>query len=174
MPSQVDAGTAYLGLEHFAVNGGGILSAGTSAGLDSQKLGFSAGDVLYGKLRPYFRKVARPDFAGVCSTEIWVFRPAAELEAEFLEWFVSSEEFTEFAMRGSGGTHMPRARWDHVATMPVSLPSPQEMVRISNLTHSMWQMMWSLTSENLSLRRTRDELLPLLLSGSLSVREVAA
>jgi len=172
-PSQVSPETVHLGLEHFAENGGGLVAQGSAAGLDSQKLRFQSGDVLYGKLRPYFRKVARPDFDGVCSSEIWVFHPADGVDAEYLEWLASSSEFTEFAMKGSGGTHMPRARWDHVAGMPVSLPSPTEMERISDITLPMWQLMWSLTADNDALRRTRDELLPHLLSGRVSVREVA-
>lgn len=173
-PSNMKDDSIYLGLEHFGENGIGLISTGTAQGVGSQKSQFRAGDVLYGKLRPYFRKVARPDFAGICSTEIWVIRPTHGIGPEFLEWIVSSEEFTEFAMRGSGGTRMPRAVWEHVSRMPVNLPKPKLLSRAAAISGSLWEQIWTLRSENQALLSTRDELLPLLLSGAVTVAEVAA
>ena len=173
-PYEVEPDSPYLGLEHFAVDGGGLTSVGLARDLDSQKTVFHAGDTLYGKLRPYFRKVARPDFGGICSTEIWVLRPAPGIDPEFLEHVVSTEDFTDHAMSGSGGTRMPRASWEHVSRMTIQVPDPDDMVRLSDLTRPMWGLSWALNSESQMISRTRDELLPLLLSGRVLVREVAA
>lgn len=163
--------TLYLGLEHFAENGAGIASHGRLGDTVSQQLAFSSGDVLYGKLRPYFRKVDRPWFDGACSAEIWVLRPKPGVPSSFLHSVVDSPEFTEFAMSGSEGTRMPRAKWDHVVNFPVVLPAPNDLKRFENLGQCTWEAVSGLKSENDELRQTRDELLPLLMSGKIRVRE---
>src|SRR5207302_6507267 len=43
--------------------------------LTSGKFVFSANDVLYNKIRPYLRKVARPTFRGLCSADMYPLRP---------------------------------------------------------------------------------------------------
>lgn len=172
-PAAATPGTPYLGLEHLAENAGGLLGIGVTDGLDSAKWRFQAGDVLYGKLRPYFRKVVRPKFDGVCSTEIWVLRPKENVSREFLEWVTSTQEFTDFATAGSTGTRMPRADWDHVRTFSVSKSTGGEFVKAVAASNIMWKQYWAIHDENEVLERTRDELLPLLLSGQVRVEDVA-
>jgi type I restriction enzyme S subunit len=173
-PEDVAPSTPYLGLEHLAENASGLLGLGVTSGLDSMKWRFEAGDVLYGKLRPYFRKVVRPNFDGVCSTEIWVLRPKENVSSEYLEWVATTQEFTDFAMAGSSGTRMPRANWDHVRTFAVSKPASEEFSRAVVVSRVIWNQYWALHDENEALRRTRDELLPALLSGQVRVEDVAA
>ena len=173
-PADVALGTPYLGLEHFAENASGLLGVGVVDGLDSTKWRFEAGDVLYGKLRPYFRKVVRPNFGGVCSTEIWVLRPREDVSSEYLEWVASTQEFTNFATAGSSGTRMPRANWDHVRTFAVTKSAGDDFTRAIAASRVMWEQYWALHEENEELGRTRDELLPLLLSGQVRVEDVAA
>lgn len=165
------SGTPYLGLEHFATDGGGITSRGDAANVDSNKSLFRTGDVLYGKLRPYFRKVDRPGFGGVCSTEIWVLRPLATWGAATLEAIVSRPEFTDFAMAGSGGTRMPRANWNHVGTMPVAVPPYQRRTKLDTHLDELWRARVQLSDEIADLTKARDELLPLLMSGKVRVSE---
>ena len=60
----------YVALEHLAQGSPTLLGwskAGTAA---SVKTTFRAGDVLFGKLRPYLRKAAPAPFDGLCSTDI--------------------------------------------------------------------------------------------------------
>lgn len=173
-PEDVASNTPYLGLEHFAENAGGLLGLGSTEGLESIKCRFETGDVLYGKLRPYFRKVVRPNFDGVCSTEIWVLRPNEDVSSEYLEWVASTQEFTDFAMAGSTGTRMPRANWDHVRTFAVRKPSGEDFVRAVAASRVMWEQYWALHDENEALGRARDQLLPVLLSGQIWVEDVAA
>lgn len=168
-PANVELRTRYLGLEHLAENAGGLLGVGVTDGLDSAKSQFQPGDVLYGKLRPYFRKVVRPNFGGVCSTEIWVLRPKGGTSSEYLEWIASTAEFTNFAMAGSGGTRMPRANWDHVQTFVVAAERREYFAPTVQASRAMREQYWALYEENDLLARVRDELLPLLLSGRLQV-----
>lgn len=167
--SALRAGTPYLGLEHFEPDGGGIAGRGDAGDVDSAKSRFRAGDLLYGKLRPYFRKFDRPGFDGVCSTEIWVLRPQPGWGAATLDAIVSRPGFTEFAMAGSGGTRMPRASWAHVETMPVAVPQEPVRSALNTQLEQIWRTRVALLEEVGELVRTRDELLPLLMSGAVRV-----
>jgi type I restriction enzyme S subunit len=171
MPGEVEMGTPYLGLEHFATGGGGIVSVGEVDAVDSQKSRFLAGDILYGKLRPYFRKVDRPDFSGVCSTEIWVVRANEPDLTDFVEWMVASPAFTALSSTASEGTRMPRANWKHASRLSVSLPSAGQRHMLHEQLTPLYEMEWGLRKEGTDLADVRDELLPLLMSGRVSVDE---
>ena len=70
--------TAYISLEHIKSGTNRILDYGSTDDVKSTKSVFSSGDVLSGKLRPYLNKVCRPDFDGVCSTDILMFAPCLQ------------------------------------------------------------------------------------------------
>ena len=123
----------YIGLEHIGQGTLSLLGNGTAADVESTKTVFRAGDILFGKLRPYFRKVVRPDFDGICSTDIWAVRPRAGVDAAFLFYLMASEAFVDFASQGSEGTRMPRAKWDHVVRHTVHLPSLAEQRAIAHV-----------------------------------------
>lgn len=167
----LEPGTPYLGLEHFGLDGEGIVGVGDAGTVVSNKTRFESGDVLYGKLRPYFRKHDRPGFDGVCTAEIWVLRPRSAWGGATLNAIVARPEFTEFAMAGSGGTKMPRANWDHVGCMPVRVPPESSRLRLDEQLEALWRAQVGLADEVADLIRTRDELLPLLMSGAIRVDE---
>ena len=123
----------YIGLEHIGQGTLSLLGNGTAADVESTKTAFRAGDILFGKLRPYFRKVVRPDFDGICSTDIWAVRPKAGVDAGFLFYLMASEAFVDFAAQGSEGTRMPRAKWDHVVRRAVHLPPLAEQRAIAHV-----------------------------------------
>lgn len=167
----LERGTPYLGLEHFGLDGEGIIGVGDAGSVASNKSRFRSGDVLYGKLRPYFRKHDRPGFEGVCTTEIWVLRPQGGWGGATLNAVVARPEFTEFAMAGSGGTKMPRANWEHVSQMPVQVPPEARRSEVDNQLEALWRAQVGLAEEIEALTRARDELLPLLMSGAIRVSE---
>jgi type I restriction enzyme S subunit len=171
--NDLSVGTHYLGLEHFNTGGAGIAGVGDAGGMDSGKSRFTAGDVLYGKLRPYFRKYDRPGFDGVCSTEIWVLRGTEPYGSATVAALVRRPEFTDFATQGSGGTRMPRADWRHVASMAVAVPRREQLEDVEAHLNALWRARVALQDEITDLTRVRDELLPLLMSGRVRVREVA-
>lgn len=102
----------YIGLEHIEQEKLHLSSVGSSVDVTSMKQKFHDGDILFGKLRPYFRKVVRPNFSGVCSTDIWVIRPKDGCDPKFLFYWVSSWDFVNYVNNASEGTRMPRAKWD--------------------------------------------------------------
>jgi type I restriction enzyme S subunit len=110
----MDADTPYIGLEHIEESNLRLVGIGRAKTVTSTKFRFSKGDILFGKLRPYFRKVIRPDFDGVCSTDIWVVRAKHGIDQGYLYYWMASNDFVYFATQGSEGTKMPRAKWEHV------------------------------------------------------------
>ena len=130
--------TAYLGLEHINQNTLSINSIGSSKSLESNKFIFSKGDILFGKLRPYFRKVYRPNFDGICSTDIWVVQPKSDsICKDFLFYLMADKRFINFANQGTTGTRMPRANWEHVSKYEVNYFSYNEQREISKILRSL-------------------------------------
>ncbi|GAD79012.1 restriction endonuclease subunit S [Vibrio ezurae] len=118
-------------LDNLSQETGRIIGDLSVNGALSQKNRFKAGDVLFGKLRPYLKKFAYPDFAGMCSSEIWVMSSADSLSSNYLFQFIQTEDFVAEANKSSG-TKMPRADWKVVSQMKFGLPCLGEQTRIAN------------------------------------------
>ncbi|KUG16634.1 type i restriction-modification system, specificity subunit s [hydrocarbon metagenome] len=131
-PSDV-IGIPYIGLEHIGEGTLQLLGAGLAEDATSIKSQFKAGDILFGKLRPYFRKVIRAPFDGICSTDIWVVRPKAGVDSGFLFYLMASDIFIEPLVRASEGTKMPRAKWDFAISLEFPLPPLPEQQAIARI-----------------------------------------
>ena len=112
----------YIGLEHIIEGGLTLSGHGFSDDVISAKNRFKKDDILFGKLRPYFRKVIIAPFDGVCSTDIWVVRAKPGIDQRFLFYWMASLDFVEEATRASEGTKMPRAKWEFVAQIEKEIP----------------------------------------------------
>jgi type I restriction enzyme S subunit len=117
-------------LEHLSQNTGQILGIVNSSDQQSTKNLFEPNSVLYGKLRPYLRKFAKPQFKGVCSSEIWVLT-GLKISNDYLFQFVQSEQFTELTNIQSG-SKMPRADWNVIADAEIKFPCIEEQTKIAN------------------------------------------
>ena len=120
----------YLSLEHIESNTGRILNQGRGSDVRSTKTVFRAGDVLYGRLRPYLNKVCVPEFDGICSTEILVFPSSDLVDSRFLAFFLSSRDVVSFANHHSTGVQLPRIGFESLSRFPVALPPSAEQKRI--------------------------------------------
>ena len=105
--------------------------------ISSNKFKFEASDVLFGKLRPYFRKVVKPKFSGVCSTDIWVMRATKGFSQDFLFYFVASWDFVDTANAGEGGSRMPRADWNFLKDTAWLIPPLPEQKAIAAVLSSL-------------------------------------
>ena len=120
----------YVGLEHIEKDSGRLLEHGSAADVRSTKTVFHAGDVLYGKLRPYLNKVCIPDFDGICSTDILVFPRQSHLDNHFLKYRLLSSDFVQFANIHVGGVQHPRVHFNQLAQFRMALPPLPEQRRI--------------------------------------------
>ena len=133
----IEGDSLYVGLEHIGQGTLSLQGVGRGKDVASGKSRFVAGDVLFGKLRPYFRKVVRPAFDGVCSTDIWVIRAREQVDPRFLFYLVAGQDFVDYANSGSSGTRMPRANWSHVEEFRVALPPLEEQRAIAEVLGSL-------------------------------------
>ncbi|RAK15434.1 type I restriction enzyme S subunit [Anoxybacillus vitaminiphilus] len=126
----------YIGLEHIGQGTLRLINVGKSNEVTSTKSYFSKGDILFGKLRPYFRKVVRPKFNGVCSTDILVLtsKNPRKFSQTFLFYLMASQEMIDLATASSSGTKMPRADWKVLQNLEVSIPEDfDEQERIGKI-----------------------------------------
>ena len=123
----------YIGLEHIGENTLSLLGHGAASDVTSAKARFRQGDILFGKLRPYFRKIVRAPFGGICSTDIWVVRSKNGVDQGFLHYCMASQEFVDFATSGSEGTRMPRAKWEYASQYRIPLPPLREQRAIARI-----------------------------------------
>ncbi len=119
-------------LEHITQETGRLIKTTSVNKLFSTKNKYKKGDILFGKLRPYLRKYLLCEFNGVCSTEIWVFKPKDIAISEYLFYTVQRNSFIKYATISSG-SKMPRADWNIVSTCPVKLPAKYEQKKIVNI-----------------------------------------
>lgn len=84
---------------------------------------YFAGDVLFGKLRPYLAKSYIPNNDGICSTEFLVMKPKKELNGRYLQYFLLSPNFISYIKNQVAGVKMPRTNWTEIGNLSVSFPS---------------------------------------------------
>ncbi|MGI3212778.1 restriction endonuclease subunit S [Roseovarius tibetensis] len=130
-PRKENGSPIVIELENLESASGKILSSVDIDGQISLKNRFRSGDVLFGKLRPYLRKFARPDFDGVCSSEIWVLRGREGVSNGFLYALVQSSLFGQVA-NISSGSKMPRADWRTIAGVDFPVPCSEEQEKIAS------------------------------------------
>lgn len=144
-----------IGLEHiesgnFEVQGYGSLGEGVSF---TRRV--RPGQVLFGKRRAYLRKVAVASFDAVCSGDILVFEPKDErLDARFLPFLVSSDDFFDIALQTSAGSMSPRTSWKALAAYEFLLPTREEQHRLADLLWAVNNHLATLKSQALVLEAT--------------------
>jgi len=159
----------YVGLEHIPRRSLALDSWETASELGSNKLAFKKGEVLFGKIRPYFHKVSIAPFDGLCSADTIVIRARQPEHYAIVVGCVSSDEFVAHATATSNGSKMPRANWSVLEEYPVVIPTSAVASQFSAVVEpAIWQMQ-TLIFQTANLRRTRDLLLPRLLSGQVSL-----
>ena len=171
-PTTLDTSLPYVGLEHIGRKSLPLADWGISTEVESNKSRFDSGNILFGKLRPYFHKVCVAPFSGICSTDVLVLAAKDEVYTGFATHLIFTEGFVDFANRASTGTRMPRAKWAHMKTFPVCCPPVEVALKFNAMHGSVSRLSTSLVEETVHLRDLRDSLLPRLISGELSVEGV--
>lgn len=134
---------------------------------------FDRGDILFGKLRPYFRKVGVAPIDGRCSTEILVLRPHDERYWGFALGYIASQAFIDHCNSVSRGTKMPRAEWKDAGSFLVSVPPPSVAGQFSDTARILYTKIQALVMESRTLNTLRDALLPKLISGKIRVPDAS-
>ena len=131
LPAYVNPATLCVELDNIEQRSGQLLEYAMARNSTSSKYHFCAGDVLFGRLRPYLRKFWHADRDGICTTEIWpLMVNRNQIDSGFLYGIVQSDAFIAAASI-SYGTHMPRADWNVMRNFEISLPEIQEQRAIA-------------------------------------------
>jgi type I restriction enzyme S subunit len=173
-PTELHSGLHYLGLENMPRQSLSLTEWGDAQGLESAKAAFSEGDILFGKLRPYFHKVVIAPFDGVCSTDILVCCPKKAAYYGLVAMHLYSVRLVEYASRLSNGAKMPRINWKDIAAYSICIPPSTIADDYSNTVSSLFARMKANVHKAQTLATLRDTLLPRLISGQLRLPDAEA
>ncbi|MEW6141489.1 MAG: hypothetical protein AB1733_24975 [Thermodesulfobacteriota bacterium] len=120
----------YIAMEHVESWTGRLRAPSGDIQFNSQVKRFRAGDVLFGKLRPYLAKVIRPHQHGVCVGEFFVLRSTHVVISPYLEAALRSAPVIHYVDSSTFGAKMPRADWTFVGNMFFPLPPLPEQTAI--------------------------------------------
>lgn len=170
LPEALEPDTPYIGLEHIPRRSISLNEWGTAAEVTSSKSRFKAGEIIFGKIRPYFHKVGVAFVDGVASSDAIVVRPADDTLRGLVLMTMSSDEFVAVtAQQMKEGSKMPRADWKQMKAYPVPLPPSGLMSNFDGVIQPIVEQLKTITFANQKLRIARDLLLPRLMSGELAV-----
>lgn len=166
-PNGLDTTTPYIGLEHIARKSIVLSTWATADKAVSSKIAFRKGDILFGKIRPYFHKVALAMVDGITSTDAIVMRPRQrELSGLALET-AFSDGFVGAATASSTGSKMPRADWNVMRNYGIPIPGKSSSVAADyqKLFDGIASKISNHVQQSHELTQLRDWLLPLLMKG---------
>ena len=167
--SEIDSDELYIGLEHMPRRSIALSEWQTADGLGSNKYRFRKGEILFGKLRPYFHKVGVAPLDGVCSTDILVIQPIDSEWFGIVLGFVSSDEFIAYTNAYSAGTRMPRTNWKDMSKYEIALPQVEVSQKYTEFIRPFIERIIENIHQSRTLSQIRDALLPKLLSGEIRV-----
>ena len=173
-PERIDSSTPYIGLEHMPRHCIALSEWAHASELGSNKFEFKRGEILFGKLRPYFHKVGVAPVDGVCSTDILVVAPTEKEWFGFALGHLSSVDLINYTSAGSTGTKMPRTSWGEMARYPIVLPPTSIAAIFTSIVAPSVEKIIANIRESKTLPEIRDSLLPELLSGKVKATTYAA
>jgi type I restriction enzyme, S subunit len=130
----------YVGLERIESWTGRLLASTSdkaqSEDGESETKGmishFEAGDILFGKLRPYLAKAHLAKESGVCTTELLVLKPHQDIDGRFFLNAILTKEFIEHVNAETFGVKMPRADWDTIGNSVMLFPPVSKQRQIAD------------------------------------------
>lgn len=168
-PDDIDPDTPYIGLQHMPQNSITLDRWGQAQQVTSSKYAFADGDILFGKLRPYFHKVGLAPVDGVCSTDILVVAPKRQEWHSLVLSNISSVHFVDYTTAVSTGTKMPRTNWRDMSRYEIVIPSQAVAAAFHKQIHPLVEAIRNNILQSRTLAELRDTLLPKLISGQLRV-----
>lgn len=156
----------FVGLQHVESHIGEKIGEDwvLAEDLQGRKFRFSAGEIVYGYLRPYLNKVWIADGEGLCSVDQYILRPAPTLiDTHYLAYFMRSPHFLQRANELTHNLMLPRLRSGLLESIEIPLPSlakQQEVVLLLDKLHAKGQMLKNLQS---ATQAELDALLPAIL-----------
>jgi type I restriction enzyme S subunit len=169
-PEAIEPETPYIGLEHIPRRSISLSEWGRAEQVTSNKHRFCEGEILFGKIRPYFHKVGVAFVDGVASSDAIVIRPLDLKVHGLVLMTVSSDPFVAVtAQTMREGSKMPRADWKQMQEYPAALPPDGLLDGFESQIQSTVEQLKTLSFANNKLRAARDLLLPRLMSAEIAL-----
>jgi len=165
-PDAIAPDTPYIGLEHMPRRSISLCEWESAQKVTSTKLSFEAGDILFGRIRPYFHKVGIAFVDGVASSDAIVIKPNSPELLAYVLMTVSSDAFVAAASQGmKEGSKMPRADWKQLLWYCVVLPDAETLSAFNKVLNPILAQLKTLCFSIRNLAATRDMLLPRMMKG---------
>ena len=104
----------------------------TETEFDGEGIAFRKNDILFGKLRPYLAKVLKAFNNGEAVGDFFVLRPLNRVTPDYLTYALRTETFIDIINGSTFGSKMPRASWEIMGSVFLSLPPLPEQQLIAS------------------------------------------
>lgn len=160
--------TPYIGMEHMPKKSIVLGEWGYGSQVASQKMRFSRGDALFGRIAPHYHKVGFAQVSGVCSTDIMVISPREVMWQGYIVACMATKQFVGFATRTATGTTMPRANWKTLKGYKIYYPENELVEMYQDIYMAMAKTIINNIKEIKSLKSLLNLLIPKMFSGDIS------
>jgi type I restriction enzyme S subunit len=145
-----------------------------AAGIKSNKYILNSNSVMISKLNPDTKRIWRPlclSAHSVCSTEFIVYEAKKQEQRDYIYSILDSTPFLNHLCSHTTGSTNSRQRATPKSTLDFTLCLPPDSIieDFCQIVTPMYDLIASNIVENQSLAKTRDSLLPRLVSGELDV-----
>ena len=130
---------------------------------------FEKGNILLSNRRVYFHKVCIAPFDGVTRDTVIVLKAINESTLGFDYQIINSEYFISYATKFSYGSEQPVLSWQDAKNYYYAKPNNETAKKYSNCVAPLINKVLEVQNELRELTKQRDELLPLLMNGQVSV-----
>ncbi|MYG41131.1 MAG: restriction endonuclease subunit S [Nitrospira sp. SB0677_bin_15] len=155
-PDNIESWTARL-LSYVSV---------AEAGVYSGKHLFAAGAILYSKIRPNLAKVAKVDFDGLCSADMYPIHTL--IDSDFLVQFMITKDFVAQAVKEENRVAMPKINQSALSDIVVVVPPLAEQHRIVAKVDELMTLCERLETNLTTGDETRTRLMEALLHETLA------
>ena len=121
----------YVGMESIEAQTGNLQVDVAEAEAEGITNYFRKGDILFGKLRPYLKKVHLAKTEGICSTELLVYS-SESCDGSFYVCFLISDRFINVVNASTYGSKMPRANSEYIGNLKIVMPPKKEQIEIAS------------------------------------------
>ena len=148
-----------------------------ASGIKSNKYLLTSDSVMISKLNPDTKRIWRPMCLSghpVCSTEFIVYEAKKKEQRDYIYSLIDSVPFFNYLCSHTTGSTNSRQRATPKSTLDFALCLPSDSVieDFCQIVTPMYDLIASNVVENQSLSKTRDSLLPRLMSGELDVSDL--
>ncbi|WP_429977354.1 restriction endonuclease subunit S [Mycoplasmopsis bovis] len=126
------------------------------------------GDILFGSIRPYLHKAGFAPFDGVVAGTVHSFKPINNNYYNFSLITICRDVFFDYAVQMSYGTRMPVV--NDVALLNYKIPYNEDVIKDFNKINIL-KIMSKLINENIKLINLKNQLLPLLMNGQVTIED---